>query len=45
MVTSNDTKRLRSLRRGVYAVDVSVWLRCDAECSPERGYYSGLQCG
>jgi DDE superfamily endonuclease len=23
----------------VYAVDVSVWPRCDAECSPQRGYY------
>ena len=23
----------------VYAVDVSVWDRCDAECSPKRGYY------
>src|SRR4051794_9194859 len=23
----------------VYAVDVSVWPRCDAECSPERGFY------
>ena len=23
----------------VYAVDVSVWDRSDAECSPERGYY------
>jgi hypothetical protein len=23
----------------VYAVDVSVWPRCDAEASPERGYY------
>src|SRR5215212_6710936 len=23
----------------VYAVDTSVWARCDAECSPERGYY------
>ena len=22
----------------IYAVDVSVWPRCDAECSPERGY-------
>jgi hypothetical protein len=22
----------------IYAVDVSVWLRCDAEASPERGY-------
>lgn len=20
-------------------MDVSVWDRCDAECSPERGYY------
>jgi DDE superfamily endonuclease len=26
-------------RAAVYAVDVSVWSRCDAECSPERGYY------
>ena len=25
--------------RRVYAVDVSVWSRCDAEASPERGYY------
>jgi hypothetical protein len=23
----------------VYAVDASVWARCDAECSPERGLY------
>ena len=23
----------------VYAVDASVWSRCDAESSPERGYY------
>jgi hypothetical protein len=23
----------------VYAVDVSVWPRCDADASPERGYY------
>ena len=23
----------------VYAVDVSIWDRCDAECSPERGFY------
>ena len=23
----------------VFAVDESVWPRCDAECSPERGYY------
>jgi hypothetical protein len=26
-------------RAAVYAVDVSVWARCDAECSPERGLY------
>ena len=23
----------------IYALDVSVWPRCDAEASPERGYY------
>ncbi|MGO9458308.1 MAG: NF041680 family putative transposase [Acidimicrobiales bacterium] len=23
----------------VFAVDASVWDRCDAECSPERGFY------
>ncbi len=23
----------------VYAVDISVWPRCDAEASPERGFY------
>jgi hypothetical protein len=23
----------------VYGVDESVWARCDAECSPERGFY------
>src|SRR5215204_3332964 len=23
----------------IYAVDLSVWPRCDAEASPERGYY------
>ena len=23
----------------VYAVDVSVWPRCDAECSPQRGFH------
>jgi len=23
----------------VFAVDASVWPRCDAECSPDRGYY------
>jgi hypothetical protein len=26
-------------RPPVYAVDVSVWSRCDAESSPECGYY------
>jgi hypothetical protein len=26
-------------RASVYAVDVSVWSRCDAEASPGRGYY------
>src|SRR5215211_8586141 len=31
-------RRLRG-ESPVYAVDVSVWPRCDAECSPERGYY------
>jgi hypothetical protein len=25
--------------QSVYAVDVSVWPRCDAEASPERGFY------
>src|SRR5215213_6319172 len=28
-----------SATTSVYAVDVSVWPRCDAEASPERGYY------
>jgi hypothetical protein len=23
----------------VYAIDCSSWARCDAECSPERGFY------
>src|SRR3954467_8252757 len=23
----------------IYALDTSVWPRCDAECSPQRGYY------
>ena len=30
---------LAGVEAPVYAVDVSVWPRCDAECSPERGYY------
>jgi DDE superfamily endonuclease len=45
-----DAERLRTLLLGgyplaaggqppVYAVDVSVWPRCDAESSPKRGYY------
>jgi Transposase DDE domain len=42
-----DTQRLRdllvsSLPPGgplVFAVDVTTWPRCDAECSPQRGYY------
>ena len=42
-----DTDRLRAAVTAVagpetppvYAVDVSVWPRCDAETSPERGYY------
>ena len=46
-----DEGRLRSLLSGhplgdgslggppIYAVDVSVWSRCDAEASPGRGYY------
>jgi hypothetical protein len=31
---ADDGKRI-----AVYAVDRSVWFRCDAEASPERGYY------
>jgi DDE superfamily endonuclease len=45
-----DTEAMRELLVGhppagsaattaVYAVDTSVWPRCDAECRPERGYY------
>lgn len=42
-----DTDRLRSLLIAhrpedwplVFAVDASTWDRCDAECSPERGFY------
>jgi DDE superfamily endonuclease len=42
-----DAERLRELLVGclpnvdqpVFAVDVATWPRCDAECSPERGYY------
>lgn len=42
-----DTDRLRQLLVAhrprdcppVFAVDASVWERCDAECSPERGFY------
>jgi hypothetical protein len=42
-----DSERLRDLLAShlpvadplVFAVDVTTWPRCDAECSPERGYY------
>ena len=42
-----DEERLRSLLVAhrpeawplVFAVDASTWDRCDAECSPERGFY------
>jgi hypothetical protein len=42
-----DAERLRDLLVGclppadplVFGVDVTTWPRCDAECSPERGYY------
>jgi len=42
-----DAERLRDLLAGqplaggqpIYAVDVTSWPRCDAECSPERGLY------
>jgi hypothetical protein len=42
-----DAERLRDLLAWsrppadplVFAVDVTTWPRCDAECSPERGYY------
>jgi hypothetical protein len=42
-----DAERLRDLLVGcrpgadplVFAVDVTTWPRCDAECSPEHGYY------
>jgi hypothetical protein len=42
-----DAERLRELLAGhplaggqpIYAVDVTTWPRCDAECSPARGLY------
>jgi hypothetical protein len=56
-----DAERLRELLAGclpavdplVFAVDVTAWPRCDAECSPERGLYyhpsrhsaGGADCG
>jgi hypothetical protein len=30
---------LEEERAAIYSVDVSVWPRCDAEASPQRGYY------
>jgi hypothetical protein len=33
------TQRAADDGPAVYAVDLSVWPRCDAEASPERGYY------
>ena len=30
---------IEEARAAVYAVDVSVWPRCDAESSPERGFF------
>jgi hypothetical protein len=42
-----DTEQLRDVLadhrpgsgRGDFAIDASVWARCDAECSPGRGFY------
>src|SRR5438067_2011395 len=34
--SSSSAARRRAL---VFAVDASTWDRCDAECSPERGFY------
>ena len=33
------TRHVASEEQPVYAIDRSVWPRCDAEASPERGYY------
>jgi hypothetical protein len=33
------TEQATSQGQPVYAVDLSVWPRCDAEASPERGFY------
>ncbi len=33
------TQHMASDEHPVYAIDRSVWPRCDAETSPERGYY------
>jgi len=32
-------RHMASDEHPVYAIDLSVWPRCDAEASPERGYY------
>src|SRR5215204_719128 len=34
------SQQAASVNQPVYALDLSVWPRCDAEASPERGYYS-----
>jgi hypothetical protein len=33
------TRHAASGEQPAYAIDLSVWPRCDAEASPERGYY------
>ncbi len=43
-VAENELRRLLVAHRPaewslVFAVDASTWDRCDAECSPERGFY------
>ena len=43
-INEDDLRRLLVTTRpkdwpAVFAVDASVWERCDAECSPERGFY------
>ncbi len=33
------TRHMASAEHPVYAIELGVWPRCDAEASPERGYY------